>query len=255
MLEITNLIIIANIIGQFIVSLLVFLLTMLTLRQYLYLHSIPLKWLTLTFFFLGLAIFIGVIPIFVPLILYGSLHSDTSMYRIPFIVVQTGLPFENIAWIAFMVSSICMFLFIISVFEKPTKVWLYIYSFFVSMWILATSYYGSFIYIGTTPIGPSISLVGEITIPIFLFVVYALLSYNSFKLAKITQESVIKVGFYFIALAAILIYMNLYFYLILQVFMLNFIAWTISLIALLFIYLGFLMPPWFVKFLKRHYNL
>ena len=255
MFDLTNIIIITNILGQFIISLLVFVLTILTFKQYLHIYSIPLKWLTLTFFFLGLAIFIGVLPILVPLLVSGSLHSDTSTYRLPLFIIQSGLPLENIAWIAFMISSVCMFLFVITVFERPAKIWLYAYSFLVCLWVLATSYYGVFIYIGVSPMGPSISSIGEISIPIFLFVVYGLLSYNSFKLAKVTQDPVIKTGFYLVALAAILIYVNLYFYLVLQVFMLNFIAWTISLLALLCIYLGFLMPPWFVKFLKQQYSL
>lgn len=250
--EIPKTMLLINQTGQMIVGLVLLLLTLLFLRRYIQNRSNIVLILFFAYVSLGIGVFLGGFQGFLGWLEYDNQPPHYLAVGIPLLLIDAYLPLNSMAYVSVVVFDILLFWFIVLAFNRPSIKWLRVYSVVSIIWIVGALYYSIFIY-GLERQYPadqsSVGVLGQVLFLVLGFVTFSLLIYVPYSLVGEAPTIVTKRGFQIIAVGGSIQLLVLLFFLIDGILMLNltFIVWFLAIIALIFVYLGYIMPEWLVR--------
>ena len=244
---------------QIILSLLILIVAILAFKKYLKVKSKALFYLTLTIVTIGTAFLLGGIGAFTSYLQYSNaINPDPIVFGLPiFFIKDAYWPLFNMAFFFGMLSFIFMINFSHNVFQKPGKLVLTLYTILGLLWMLYATYYAIFIYGLEQNFDPGVSSVGSVGLVTFFvmgLVVYIPLFIVSFRTSQNENEPVIKRGLQLIASStvAIILYLGLFALNGILGLNLDLIPIFFAFLATVLLYLGYVMPDWFVKRLRKN---
>jgi hypothetical protein len=186
---------------------------------------------------------------------YSSTTPDPIVYGVP-LTGDTRWFLSNIGFQLAMVSNILLLMFIQELFRKPSKLWVNLYTGLSVLWMIATTYYGIFIY-GIEKNYPaeesSVSFLGNVTFLLFSVVIYFLIFWYFRVMSDFQKDPVLKTGSKIVSYGGIAIILTYVLFVIDNVMNLymSSIVWLCALMALVVLYLGYTMPNWLQKRIVR----
>ncbi len=244
---------------QIILSVLILIVTLLALRKYLIVKSKALLYLTLTIFTIAIAFLLGGVGAFTSYLQYShATNPDPIVFGLPITFIKGAYwPLFNMSYFFGMLSFIFMIHFSANVFQKPGRTVLYIYTILGILWTIYSTYYAIFIYGMEQNFDPKVSSVGLLGVVTFFLmglVVYIPLLIVSYNASRKENDPVIKRGLQLIAgsTIAIILYLGLFALNGVLGLNLDIIPIFFAFLATILLYLGYVMPDWFVKRLRKN---
>ncbi len=249
--EVSKDLLLLNSVSQFLIGLIVLFIGTLFVKKYLERRTQALKWVSLTYLAFGFSVFIGSWQGLIAWWQYENVTNPNPLvYGLPLFIDDLSWPFNAIAYVINMFSLIFLMMFIRSVFEKPGRKFVHGYVVVGSLWILYALYQGIFVYIPEARYkegGSSMGIIGLISFLLLGTLVHALLAYHAYRARQGEKDVVIRDGLTLIMLAGLTVLLAYVVFVVNGLFTLNldFLAWLIGAIAVVFVYLGFTLPEWF----------
>lgn len=239
---------------QIILGVLILIVAVLALQKYLKVKSRALLYLTLTIITIAIAYLLSGFGTFTSYLEYSApINPNPIVFGIPiFFIKDAYWPLFNIAYSFGMLSFIFMMYFSATIFQKPEKLVLYIYTVLGVLWIFYATYNAIFIYGLQDNFDPKLSSVGSFGLVTFLLmglVVYIPIFIVSYKASGNESELIIRRGLQLIAGSTVCIVIYLALFALNGILGLNLdlIPLFFAFIASVLLYLGYVMPDWFVK--------
>ncbi len=246
---------------QCLLGIVVFFIGFLFLKKFLKRRTKALQWISLTYLFFGFSIFLAGLQALIAWWQYENVtNPDPLVYGIPLFVGSLRWPLNALAYPLSMLSLLFLLFFVKTVFNKPKREIVYVYTVASIIWIIHAIYNGLFVYIPKEQYkvgASSVSDIGLITFLILGTYVHAILAYYSNKGRKKEQDPIVRTGLTLMMISGVTVIFGYAVFVVHGVLKLNFefIPWTIGTIAVFLIYLGFSMPEWFRRLLYKRYKL
>ncbi len=250
-----------NSVSQFLIGLVVLGIGALFLKKYLERRTKALQYVALTYVTFGLSLVIGSWQGLIAWWQYDNVvNPHPLVWGLPLLVGNLTWPFNAIAYGFNMASLILLMLFIESVFERPRRTLVLAYMIIGILWIIIFPVgNGIFLYIPTGQYktgGSSVTFIGLVTFLILGSIAHGLLTSYALEARKREKNPLVRDGLSLLALAGLTVLFAYLVFVVNGLLTLNFdfLAWIVGVIAVIFVYLGFGMPDWFVKYLKRRHG-
>lgn len=212
-------------------------------------RSLELKMLGVFTIFMAVSFIIGMVPQVLALVA----HDLPIINGIPVFFEDRRLWWTNLAYVFLSASTLCLFKFEQSIFQKPSQKIYWIYLILIVIFNIWSIYHGIFVVV---PGVPSLTLPLSILFLGLQFFVWGFLFFKAFHGCWRLGPSIYKVGFQLITMSALCMMLSFIMYavnVLLKTQIITILNFAFYIFTSFLIYLGYILPPWFRQKLAKKY--